>query len=201
MIRAVFFDIGNVLLWFSHERMCRRLAEVVALQPAQVRQLIFDSGFSSLYDRGEVSTEELLARLETTSRKRFAVEAARRAAADIFVPNQGTVSVVEDLRGAGVYLGVISNTCELHVEHVLSTFPVFGLFDGLVLSCELGAAKPEPAVFHAALEAAGRPPQECFFTDDKPEYVAAARHLGLDGKTFRGASHLRRDLRHRGLDV
>lgn len=201
MIRAVFFDVGQVLLWFSHERMCRRLAGVAGVEPGAVRRLIFDSGFSSRYDRGEATTEELLARLQEISRRSFAAEAARRAGADIFVPNVETVSLVEELAATGLFLGVISNTCPLHVEHFLEAFPVFGLFDRLVLSCEVGAAKPEPAIFDAALAAAGHPPAACFFTDDKPEYVLAARRSGLDGETFRGASHLRRDLRRRGVDV
>jgi putative hydrolase of the HAD superfamily len=52
--------------------------------------------------------------------------------------------------------------------------------DGAVSSAVVGAAKPDPAVFHAALELAGCDPDEAFHVGDSPESdVEGARAAGI----------------------
>lgn len=53
------------------------------------------------------------------------------------------------------------------------------LLDGFFFSCELGAAKPDPAFFAGAVEALGVPAEEILFVDDLAANVAAARAAGL----------------------
>jgi putative hydrolase of the HAD superfamily len=199
VIRAVFFDIGNVVLHFSHERMCRQLAAASGATSTAVRRGIFESGFATRYDRGEATTADFMARLEEIAGRRLDPPLVRQAACDIFSVNPGVAAVIEELARRGVALGVLSNTCEVHSSFVLERFDVFQSLRHRVLSHRVGAVKPEPAIFRAAHEAAGCAPEECFFTDDRPEFVAAARRVGLDAETFRGARYLRRQLAARGL--
>jgi putative hydrolase of the HAD superfamily len=201
VIRAALFDIGNVVLFFSHERMCRQLAEAFGIAEPTVRAEIFDSGFASLYDRGLVTTEELWCRLRAVATRQAGLEEARQAAADIFELNEEIVPVLRALRDHGVRLVVLSNTCEVHASHFLEHFPVRALFDELVLSHEVGASKPDPVIFERAVEVAGCAAGECFYTDDIEAYVAAARELGVDSELFVGTAGLRRSLGERGLPV
>jgi putative hydrolase of the HAD superfamily len=201
MIRAVFFDIGNVVLYFSHERMCRQLAEASGAAVDAVRRQIFESGFATRYDRGDATTADLVIELETAAGRPVDPALVRRAATDIFVANAGVAGVVESLARRGIALGVLSNTCEVHSTFVVERFDVFRHLPLRVFSHVVGAVKPEPAIFRAAHEAAGCSPAECFFTDDRAEFVAAARRAGLDAETFRGAAYLRRQLVKRGLPI
>jgi putative hydrolase of the HAD superfamily len=200
-LRAVFLDIGNVVLYFSHERMCRQLAALCGVTPQAVRSEIFDSGLTTLYDRGDVSTADFVARLERLARRPLDAGALRVAAADIFVLNRGVAALVERLAGKGLELGVLSNTCEVHTPHPIESFEVFRHFRHRIYSYRVGAVKPEPAIFRAAHEAAGCAPHQCFFTDDRPEFVAAARRAGLQAETFRGARYLQAQLARRGVAV
>jgi putative hydrolase of the HAD superfamily len=201
MIRAVFFDIGNVVCYFSHARMCRRLAEVSGVPAARIRGDVLESGWVTRYDRGDVTTADFVARLEALAGRPLDVASVREAACGIFVENRGVRELVEALSGQGLELGVLSNTCEIHTSDALEKFEVFRHFRHRIYSHRVGAVKPEPAIYRAAHQAAGCEPAECFFTDDRPELVAAARRYGFDAETFRGARYLRTQLARRGLAV
>jgi putative hydrolase of the HAD superfamily len=83
------------------------------------------------------------------------------------------------LRDAGVRTVVVSNwDASLHER--LEETGLAGLVDGALASAEIGAAKPERAIFAAALELAGVPPEEAWHVGDTVEAdVAGARAAGL----------------------
>jgi len=53
------------------------------------------------------------------------------------------------------------------------------LFDDIVVSAEVGMAKPTPAIFQLAADRLGLPPAACVFVDDWDKNVEAARALGM----------------------
>jgi putative hydrolase of the HAD superfamily len=53
------------------------------------------------------------------------------------------------------------------------------LFDDIVVSAEVGMAKPTPAIFQLAADRLGLPPAACVFVDDWDRNVEAARALGM----------------------
>jgi HAD superfamily hydrolase (TIGR01509 family) len=79
--------------------------------------------------------------------------------------------------------------------------PVLERFSALVLSYELGRAKPDPEIFRAALRRVGRPPEACAFFDDVPAYVDAACALGIQGQAFTTAANFRGQLARLGLGL
>jgi putative hydrolase of the HAD superfamily len=68
-----------------------------------------------------------------------------------------------------------------------------------VLSYKVGAMKPSPVIYAEAVKHARCEPGECFFTDDIPAYVEAARANGLDAEQFTGYEKLVTDLRARDI--
>jgi HAD superfamily hydrolase (TIGR01509 family) len=64
-----------------------------------------------------------------------------------------------------------------------------------IYSCSVRASKPSPVVFQAALKAVKTPASQAVFIDDIPEYVQAARSLGLHGIQYLNPEQLRSDLR------
>jgi putative hydrolase of the HAD superfamily len=55
------------------------------------------------------------------------------------------------------------------------------LADTVVLSCEVGYAKPDPRIYATALHSVHAEPADALFIDDTPGHVGAARSLGLNG--------------------
>ena len=73
-----------------------------------------------------------------------------------------------------------------------------GHVDAIVNSARLKAAKPDPAIYLAAAELAGVPPERCLFVDDSAANTDAARALGMTAHHFTGVPGLRELLASRG---
>lgn len=84
--------------------------------------------------------------------------------------------VARRARTAGFRTGVLSNSwgTGMYPQEELAA-----VFDVRVLSGEVGLRKPDPAIYHLALDRLDVAPERCAFVDDLPHNVAAARELGL----------------------
>jgi putative hydrolase of the HAD superfamily len=83
-------------------------------------------------------------------------------------------------REAGARVVVVSNW-DVSLAEVLDRVGLAAAVDGVVTSAGVGAAKPDPAIFAAALALAGTRPEECVHVGDSPaEDVAGARAAGIE---------------------
>lgn len=203
-----YFDMGNVLLNFSHERACRQIAEVFraaggACEAGEVRQFVFESDLEDLYETGRVTAAEFHERLCERFGARPALADVERAAGEIFEVNAAIKPIVAALLHTRRRLGVLSNTNEVHWRIV--TDGRYGLmrdaFSMHALSFEIGAMKPDAAIFERAAELAGVAPREIFYVDDIPGHVAAARKVGFDAVQYTTAAALAEELRGRGVGI
>jgi putative hydrolase of the HAD superfamily len=92
------------------------------------------------------------------------------------------VECVRRLRGEGYRVGLITNNVREGSATWRALIPVDELFDVVVDSSEVGMRKPNPAIFHHALDLLGGvPPSAAVFLDDTPGNVEGARRAGLAG--------------------
>ena len=201
MIKTVLFDMGNVLIKFSHERMCRQIGDLCRRTDAEIRHLLFNSELQWNFERGFLSEAAFHAEVERLVEHPLELAHLVHAGSDIFEPNSAIEPIVAELKRRGYRLAVLSNTSISHFEFVRPRYDVLGLFDAYVLSYEVGALKPEPAIYEAALRAIKCAPDECFYTDDIPAYIEAARTYGLQAEVFTDAEALRGHLRARDIDL
>ncbi|MEA2278303.1 MAG: hypothetical protein QOC78_3263 [Solirubrobacteraceae bacterium] len=83
------------------------------------------------------------------------------------------------LRAGGARLAVVSNW-DVSLHDVLERTGLRPLVDAVVISAEVGVAKPQPAIFHAALERLGATAADALHVGDSLELdVAGARAAGL----------------------
>jgi putative hydrolase of the HAD superfamily len=82
------------------------------------------------------------------------------------------------LRSRGVRIAIVSN-CSEHTRDLLDELGVAELADALVLSCEVGAAKPSPEIFTYALDRLGVTARGAVFVDDQPSFCAGGAVLGI----------------------
>ena len=89
-------------------------------------------------------------------------------------------AALERLRAAGARLAVVSNW-DVSLHDVLERTGLRGLLDAVVISAELGVAKPDPAIFLAALDRLGATVADAMHVGDSPDAdVAGARAAGLE---------------------
>ncbi|MCA9081261.1 MAG: HAD family phosphatase [Planctomycetaceae bacterium] len=193
--------MGNVLVYFSHDRMFRQMGAVCDRSASEMRSLLIDSELQWEFERGQVSEREFCGRLSQLVGRELEVDAVRQAGSDIFWPHPEMRPILEGLKKQGLRLVLLSNTSISHFEWIQQRYDFPALFDDLVLSYEVGAIKPEEAIFRAALDKIDCDPEECFYTDDISAYVAAGRTYGLQAEIFTGANDLREHLRMRGVSL
>ncbi len=201
MLSTIVFDMGNVLVHFSHARMCAQIGEVCGCSQAEIERLLIDSGLQWNFERGLLSSIQMHARVQELMGRSIDPDALRLAASDIFQLNEPIVPVLDRLRELGLRLVLLSNTSVWHFEFIRDRFDVLQRFDDFVLSCEVGAIKPEPLIFNAALSKLQCPSASAFYTDDIPQYVAVGRSFGLQAEVFTDVPTLRRHLCDHGLAV
>jgi glucose-1-phosphatase len=199
----IYFDMGNVLLRFSHERMAQQMALVVSIEPAAAWRILFDDGLEWAYERGELTREQFYGRFcEAAGVRLTDINALDAAGNDIFELNAPIVGLVGRLVAAGYRLGVCSNTTHSHWTHCTNRFAFLTtMFEIHALSYRLLAMKPDARFYRAAAALTAGSSNQIFFTDDRADNVAAAAAEGWDAVQFESVSQLNQELRNRGITL
>ena len=160
-IEFVYFDLGNVLLNFDHQLACRQMADVADATPEQIWQVVFESGLEYEYEAGKISSRDFYEAICEALGKRPDYDRLALAGSDIFTVNVSTKAVFAQLVARCFPVGLLSNTNEMHWDFVTSgRFCMIPEdFKVTALSFEIGAIKPDPAIYAAAAELAGVAPE------------------------------------------
>jgi putative hydrolase of the HAD superfamily len=119
----------------------------------------------------------LAARLRTRAGAAVVAEGLLTRMFLAFEPVPPMYEVLRRARAAGVRTCLLSNSWGN--SYPRESFPE--LFDGVVISSEVGLRKPDPAIYRHALGLLGLRPEECVFVDDIKRNVRAAADLGITG--------------------
>lgn len=194
---TVFFDLGNVLLFFDHHRMKKQLATCCNLSLKEI-SFLFQKYLDEI-ERGTITMQTLYSNLLELGGNPISFAEFTYALSDIFQPNLPVIALLESLKTRGVKLFLLSNTCDAHFSFAQKHFPFLQLFDGFILSYEVGARKPEKEIYQKALEIGNCSSTECFYIDDVPAFVQAARSLDIDSEIYLKPEILHHHLIQRGI--
>jgi putative hydrolase of the HAD superfamily len=103
------------------------------------------------------------------------------------------------LQDAGFRTAILSNMGWEILSYMRQEFGWLSHFQHHTWSCELGIAKPDPAIYLHTCEKLGVAPAETIFLDDKTENITAANSVGLNGILFTTVTQLRIDLEAQGF--
>ena len=190
----VYFDLGNVLLYFDHNLAMRKMAKVAGVATDQMRSIVLDTTLQNEYETGLISGSQFVARIADFIGKELDTAEMLQAAADMFVPNPHIIPVLEEIRNLGIPMGLLSNTCEAHWNWIAELgYPqVQGWFVPIILSYEVKSMKPDARIYSEAQRQSGRESSGIFFTDDRVENVEAASKAGWNAEVFVNADRLMR---------
>jgi putative hydrolase of the HAD superfamily len=179
-VRAVIFDLGQVLVTYEHQKT---LAAVAALSRVSVAEV------QTLYH--EVAAAVGIGTLDAMGLHRFYVERAgvHEDAEQFFTAfgaglarmDAALAYALELQARPGVAVGIISNTNEAHVYWLDEYLPELQQFDLVIMSNEVGIAKPDQEIYRLALELLDVDARQAIFIDDIAENVYGAQALGLHG--------------------
>lgn len=224
-LQYLIFDLGSVLVEVDLNQGDRALSELIgdskpgalageaSLPEAQRGVAAFRDGEAyQAFLRGHLTPEGFQQAFVNTFNLQErepepSLEAFKKAWNHYLVgPVEGLEGLLERLgeraaAGEGPRLALLSNTdvwhldwCEAHLP-TLAHIPPARRF----ASCELGLAKPDPAIFLMVARQLGTDPDRCLMVDDLAENVVGARRAGMRGLRFRGTKALEVTLKEGGL--
>ena len=199
MIKALIFDLGNVIVPFDFRRGYAQLEHLCSYAVSEIPKRIGTTDLTVRFESGQISPETFVDELRDLLGLNVEYGEFCRIFSSVFLPDTLIpASLLESAKGR-YPLVLLSNTNAIHWEMLRRTYGLLNLFDHRVLSFEVGALKPAPKIYREAVARAGVRPEECFFTDDVPAYVEAARAEGIDAVQFTTLGGLERELRERGV--
>lgn len=197
-IKAVIFDLGNVLVNHDVEKAARRFSTASGLSTREIWKRFFLSKFEQAYTRGELSTCEFHRIACKTLGVHIPLATFSHYWNDIFWENPGMDKLLARIK-KHYPLYLISNTNALHYNHIKKKYKLLRHFDWTFPSHEVGARKPDLKIYRRVLKKIGLRPEETVFIDDMKSFIAGARKVGMHAIHFKGRPALLTALRR--LDI
>jgi HAD superfamily hydrolase (TIGR01509 family) len=183
-IRAVIFDLGGVIVRTEDKSPRTRLGERFGMSYAEIDRFVFDSPSAKQATLGLCSTRDhwlsICRELKLPDEELEAVQNA------FWGGDQVDVKLVDFIRSLRQQFrtALLSNAWDDLRWYLKNRWGILDVFDEVIISAEVGLAKPDMKIFHLAVERLGVAPGEAVFVDDFPENVAGARAAGLQAILF-----------------
>ena len=182
-IRAVYFDLGGVIVRTEYQAPRQHLADRLGVEYEDLVNLVFAGETARQASIGQLSEDEHWA---AVMHRLHLPESQTRLVRDEFFAGDITdLALLDFMRGLRrrFKVGLISNAWSgLRPWIVSKKFE--DAFDAMTISAEVGVLKPDARIFQLALEELGLTPSESVFLDDFPENVEGARAVGMQAIHF-----------------
>jgi HAD superfamily hydrolase (TIGR01509 family) len=184
-VRAVLLDLYDTLAWTEWPTMRAELEDRFGLGEAELlraftttREARSTGAFGSA--EGDLAAVLEAAGVHPDPQLVHELSEARvRALADDGVHLwDDSVPILRELRARGLRTAIVSN-CDHATRQIVDDLGLEHEADAIVLSFEVGVAKPDPGIYRAALAAVGAGPEEAVFVDDQAWYCEGAEALGI----------------------
>lgn len=200
-ITTLFLDIGGVLLtngWDRHARL--HAAETFHLDFDELDErhhLIFD-----IYEAGKLSLEEYLKHVIFYENRSFSMEEFRTFMFSRSQPYNEMLDLVRVLKAHHRLKTVaVSNEGRELTRYRIQQFDLNEVIDAFISSCFVHYRKPDPDMFHIALDISQSTPEQVVYIDDRRLFVEVAEEMGIQSLHHTGYQTTRKALAELGLTV
>lgn len=185
LLRAVIFDLGGVLVRTENRQPRAQLAARLRMSYDELSSLIFDSESARQATLGQLSTNahwEAVLKALRLFEQEFGL-----ARQDFWGGDVLDMELVDYIRGLRprYKTALLSNAWDNLREVLEKHWGILDAFDQVIISAEVGLAKPEARIYQLAVERLGVAPGEAVFVDDWEENLTGAREAGLAVVHFR----------------
>ncbi|MFC1624429.1 HAD family hydrolase [Candidatus Omnitrophota bacterium] len=185
---AIICDLGNVLIDFDHNIAAKKIMACTPKKEKDIYDLFFDSPITKLYEEGKISPDEFFRKVKDSLKLDMDYNNFLPIWNEIFFETPINIKMHNFLKRvkARYKLIMLSNLNKTHFEFLNKKMGIFGEFDRLILSYEVGFRKPAPQIYKAAMDSVKTVPSRAFYIDDRRDLIEAASKLGIKGIAFDG---------------
>ena len=183
-IKAVFFDLGGVILRTEYQVPRQHLAEQFGMDYEDIDKIVFGTPSAARASLGEITEEQHWHQVMKMLKR--PVSDYKRIEAEFFAGDVIDLNLVNFLRSIKpkYKTGLISNAWSgLRAYIVREKFD--DAFHHMTISAEVGAAKPSARIYQFALEQLQVKAKEAVFVDDVLDNIEACEKLGMKGIHFK----------------
>jgi epoxide hydrolase-like predicted phosphatase len=193
-IRAIFFDLGGVILRTEYQTPRQYLAERLNMEYDDLVRLVFESETSRKASIGTLSADEHWAALMV--RLKRPVSDVQKIRDEFFggdVLDYELIQLIRALRGK-YKTGLISNAWDDLRQYIVRQ-KFDDAFDGITISAEVGVVKPEAKIYHVALEQVQVQASEAVFVDDFSVNIEGCEKVDMQGILFKDPDKVKQKLK------
>jgi epoxide hydrolase-like predicted phosphatase len=193
MIKAIIFDVGDVLVYPN------LVTSLFRSLGGSKRDLRWYRIVGHKFEKGKISEDGYFTHLSKKFGKK--PEEIRSAYNKLLLKKRKRIEIynlVEKLKKQHYELAILSNVhppIDRHLERKGHYDP----FRLRVLSHKVGYRKPEKPIYQLILKKLRMKPEEVVFIDDREEFLVTARNLGMKTILFRNSKQLKTDLKGFGV--
>jgi putative hydrolase of the HAD superfamily len=189
VVRALILDFGEVLVRPQSAQAVENMARLARLGIEEFTQRYWRH--RPAYDRGELSGtgywRQVLSDQIDLESDDPRIEALKRSDSLSWVDYREDMwELAMRFRETHGRTALLSNGVPEVMGRVRTDRPLSEYFDAVIISCEVGCAKPDPRIYQLCLTALGVSARSALFVDDRRENIDAAAHLGLQVFQFKG---------------
>jgi len=185
--RAVIWDFGSVLVGMASDAPRQALADRLGVPLKRLDELVFDSESAWRSMVGELTIgQHWQAVADALGFPYDDLPEFKRQFWGADALNTELVAYIQSLRPR-CKVGLLSNAWDDLRQTLEQRFGILHLFDEIIVSAEERLAKPNPLIFHVALQRLGVRPAEAIFIDDMLHNVEAARSVGMAAVHYQNA--------------
>jgi putative hydrolase of the HAD superfamily len=200
-IRAIFWDVGGVLLSNAWDRTQR----TTALEHFHLDEAEFHDRHEmvvSSFERGKITLDEYLDRTVFYRTRPFTRDEFRDFMYSLSQPFPEVLSFAQALSDSGKYfMGTINNESRELNYYRIEKYGLRKMFRLFISSCFVGFRKPERDIYRLALETTQIPAEACCFIDDRALNLECATKLGMKTIEMQNVEQLRADLAKLGVSL
>ncbi|KAH0533640.1 hypothetical protein FGG08_007618 [Glutinoglossum americanum] len=199
-IRAVFFDLGKVLVHFDWTRSLEEISRRSPNTPAEAWRITYNDGARHEYECGRISTPDFFESLRGKLQFDGTAIELEHLWCDIFTPMDAHIALAQEIAKTHI-VGIISNTNAAHIDFLEPLYPMFQIFpkERRIYSHDVKCMKPDRHIYDLALATAGTTPETTLFIDDLEDNIHGVRALGWHGVHLRPETDLAAELGALGL--
>ena len=188
--KTLIFDLGGVLVPFDFKRAYARMAPLCSYPAEEIPGRLRGTDLVTRFESGQIEPGRFVSELSAVLELRTTYDEFCDLLNCIFLPHTLIPAYFIESLKSRYRLLLLSNTNPIHFEKIQRDYSLLKHFDHFVLSYQVGAVKPSPEIYRAALANAKCRPEECFFTDDLLPYVEGARRHGIQAVQFHSFEQL-----------